>query len=231
MKITDRKIILFSLSLSSLSLAFFMYYRPDRPADDLLVVAKFNSVDKDVKRKMVNSLDWVNVSNNDEILSNDLLYTGSKSSAEISYLTKMLNVKMASNTILKIEIEDNNPSIDISSGAVFIEAGEKIYFNIRKDGKKHTLKIEGPTGINIPVEGRITYVNRTDANGKPIPQNSKNSGKQNSIETSTDFDSILSKVDPNVLNDKANNKKREDLVAFYLLIGFSLILFITSVFN
>jgi hypothetical protein len=224
MKITDKKLILISLSVSLFSLSFFLFYRPEHPVDRLMVVGRFSKINNEVKRKMTNSLEWENVNENEEILSNDLLFTGKKSSAEIIYLSKIIKLKMPSNTVIKIEVEGNKPTFNIVNGSLSIEVGERTNFDIKKGGKTHTVNNDKTIDVNINERGNVQYTSY-QASSK-ISENKKlnNNTTNNSTQTQPiDSKMTIEKQEsqPPVDLEKRHEKK----IAFYIMLGFSLIIF------
>jgi hypothetical protein len=230
MKITDKKIILISISLSLFSLSFFLYYRPDPPINELSVVAKFSKTKNDVKRKMANSLDWKKVEEEDEIFSNDLLYTGDKSSSEIVYYSKLIKLKMPANTIIKIEVEDQKPTFDIKNGSLEIEVGEQINFNIKQD-----INHIKPAKISINEQGNITYAPPSNQTGKAekvetVEKESMANNKLDDTSLDKNITGTNNQNSPKMEMKALDNKKREEKIIFYFLISFSLVFFILSLF-
>jgi hypothetical protein len=240
-KITDRKIIQSALSFSLFCLAYFLFFTPEHPANELSVVAKFTKVNKDVRRKMINSLEWETVSDNEEIFANDLLYTGTKSSADIVYLTKDIKLKMPESTILKIEVEDNKPSFEVEEGSLEIESGEHIQFQIKKNGKKETVRSEKATKVKIAEKGDVTYSTPTkNEQSNNLDKNASTRSKLDKTlqdEQNTDVDEGAQDENGPAANTSTGpneappEKKRDQKFAFYFLIFASFILFVSSFFG
>lgn len=231
MKITDTKIILASLSFSLFSLSFFLYYTPERKANDVFVVGKFLKVQKDVKRKSESSIDWEPVVTNDEVRGNDLVFTGAQSFAKIAYLTKALTIIIPPNSIIKIEMVNNKPTFDVESGSVVMEVRERIFFNLKVHGEVKVLpNTNKPMSINVPSKGKVTFIEAQ----KPAGRAGVNAKAQEPVFIDLE-EQIRKQADmPNVVDEAPNyeyfnkKKKEDEKFSFYVLIATSLIIFISS---
>lgn len=230
MKITDKKIILASLSVSLFGLSFFLYYTPEQAASELLVVAKFTKVKKDVRKKMSNSLDWKGVIENDEIMANDFIYTGVQSSTEIVYLVKDLKLKMPQTTVIKIEMEDDNPTFDIEEGSIQIEAGDNVKFIVKKGEKKHVFNNEKATNISVTKTGAIK-TSAPDKGADKLKQNDDLAEDNNTDRGDASAIGDQASVDPETLRTVTEARQREKKYAFYFMIASSFIIFISSFFS
>jgi hypothetical protein len=239
-EITNKRIILIALAFSLFSLAFFLFYEQERPIDELLVVAKFTKINRDVKRKMASSLDWGNVVENEQILTNDLIYTGTNSSTVIVYLSKKLKFLMPANTIIRIEMVKNSPVINVEKGKLNIEIGEKVDFTVQRKDEKLDVKGEVSTSIHIPDQGALTASSLVKSN----VSNSENDKDEDDIDKDITFEGQedynlpspiskphsmekLSVEEQEAIN---NQKRKKQTLGFYSLIFFSGIILITSFF-
>lgn len=217
-----RKIVLISSAISLFSIAFFLFYNPEFEPREIKLVGVIKNLKNEVKKKAVDSVDWEKLQEFDEVRANDLIFTGSKSSATIELYNKDLKLNMLPNSILRIDVKEEIPRVDIEKGDSLFEYGKDVNFIIAKDKNVRIVKSK-PNGdqknvvsfnsVNLDSKKRKEEIAKLVASS----EEEKKAGSGN--------EEFLKE-----LEKRREEKKKEQAKFFYIIVGMGAVMLLLSFF-
>lgn len=221
-----RKIVLISSAISLFSIAFFLFYNPEFEPREIKLVGVIKDLKNEVKKKAVDSVDWEKLQEFDEVRANDLIFTGSKSSATIELYNKDLKLNMLPNSILRIDVKEDTPRVDIEKGDSVFEYGKDVNFIIAKDKDVRIVKSKPDNNLKNSEKNVVSFNSvNLDSKERKKEIDKLVAAAEEEEKTSNGNEEFLRE-----LEKRREEKKKEQAKFFYIIIGMGAVMLLLSFF-
>lgn len=172
------KIIFTSAVITLLIMSYFLYddslLFPKTRNGKLELIGKVSFSENDVRRKNYDNFSWVPASNKDQIFENDSIFTGERSTAEIT-LQMGPQIKVQPNSLITLNLKNGQMQLDLRYGnfvgkikpgsSLTIRSGNDEYTLQNNSGSPEESSVEftkshnGEVGLKL-LSGNINLVNK-----------------------------------------------------------------------
>ena len=118
--------LIFVMALAAIGSGYQLFWSDDRPAGERsgTPLASISSFNNTVKTKSGTRIAWRDASVKETLYGGDQIYTHDHSDVEISFSDKT-KVSLLENSLFKITVENEKPTLDLKSGLIYIKFSNK----------------------------------------------------------------------------------------------------------
>ncbi|MFA6237663.1 MAG: hypothetical protein WC635_10085 [Bacteriovorax sp.] len=127
----DRILVNLSLLSSLIFLYFLFRHKEDAFQRDLRPIARLESEGNALRRKMANSLNWSDISNNSVIFQADEIFNDKDSFAKIYFINKKNIITLPPNTLISVEEKEEKTTLEVKEGQIEVALAKNEKIDIK----------------------------------------------------------------------------------------------------